>query len=263
MFESAKEVLGQLKGGARSVCKESTKSQPADERESDVGLKEIGGEKMETKEKVAFFDQEDKELIEATANKDVLEKIKEYTYQDLTEIQVDRSMKVKVEQFVPCMCTVTKSHSAKTGNVFYTMEVHYSSPLKHKMSSDAFNENVYNQLIMEADFSIKEAVLSFPVRMRFIKGYSEESLSPDKSFYAMQVLVPTNAERKMLLFDYITGTEKYLINTASKKTKEECEVKGINYFSGRGFKLYRTDSRSVKVPKNFFEGYNQEFGETE
>lgn len=210
---------------------------------------------MEEKKMTAFFAQEDVALSNAAPNKEVLEELKAYTFQDMIAIQTDRSMVVKVEQFTPCMCTITKSHSAKTGNVFYTMDVHYSSPLKHRMSSTAFNENVYNQLIMEGDFSLNEAVLNFPVRVRFIKGYSEESLSPDKSFFAIQVLMPTNEEKKMLLFDYISGTEKYLINSASTKSKEECDLKGINYFSGRGFKLYRTIG-GVKIPKDFFEGYN-------
>lgn len=215
---------------------------------------------MEEKKMTAFFAQEDTSLSSAIPNKEVLEQLKGYTFQDLTEIRPDRSMKVKVEQFVPCMCTITKSHSAKTGNVFYTMDVHYSSPLKHRMSSTAFNENVYDQLIMEGDFSLNEAVLNFPVRVRFIKGYSEESLSSDKSFFAIQVLMPSNEEKKMLLFDYISGTEKYLINSASTKSKEECDLKGINYFSGRGFKLYRTIG-GVKIPKDFFEGYNADLEE--
>ena len=211
-------------------------------------------------ERIEFFSQEDSKLEKLIPNKDILEKVKDYSFDDLIAINDDRSMKIKVEQFIPCMCTITKSVT-KTKNIFYSMEVQLSTPLKHKMSSEAFNENTYNRLILDCGFSSEEAIITFPVRVRFVKGYSEDSLSDDKSYYAIQVLIPCNSSRKLIIFDYISGGEKILIDLASVKTREECEKKKISYFSGRGFKLCLADQEnSVNMPKNFFESYNSEIG---
>lgn len=208
--------------------------------------------------KIEFFAQEDSKLEKLIPNKDILEKVKDYSFDDLIAINDDRSMKIKVDQFIPCMCTITKSVT-KTKNIFYSMEVQLSTPLKHKMSSDAFNENTYNRLILDCGFSTEEAIITFPVRVRFVKGYSEDSLSDDKSYYAIQVLIPCNSSRKLIIFDYISGGEKILIDLASVKSRKECEEKKIGYFLGRGFKLYLADQeKSVNMPKNFFESYNSE-----
>ena len=208
--------------------------------------------------KIEFFAQEDSKLEKLIPNKDILEKVKDYSFDDLIAINDDRSMKIKVDQFIPCMCTITKSVT-KTKNIFYSMEVQLSTPLKHKMSSDAFNENTYNRLILDCGFSTEEAIITFPVRVRFVKGYSEDSLSDDKSYYAIQVLIPCNSSRKLIIFDYISGGEKILIDLASVKSCKECEEKKIGYFLGRGFKLYLVDQeKSVNMPKNFFESYNSE-----
>ncbi len=209
-------------------------------------------------QKVEFFKQQDSLLDKLIPNKEILEKVKDYTFEDLISINDDRSMKVKVDQFIPCMCTITKSVS-KSKNIFYSMEVQISTPLKHRMSSDSFNENTYNRLILDCGFSSEDPIITFPVRVRFVKGYSEESLSEDKSYLAIQVLLPCNSSRKLIIFDYISGSERILIDLASVKTRKECEEKKIGYFSGRGFNLYLADQeKSVNVPKNFFELYNSE-----
>lgn len=208
--------------------------------------------------KISFFEEEDKNLKKLIANKEIQEMVKDYSYEDLISINPDRSMKVKVDQFVPCMATITKTMN-KNKNIYYSMEVQICSPLKHKMSSDAFGENTYNKLLLDCDFSFEESVITFPVRVRFVKGYSEDSLSADKSYLAIQVLLPGNSPKKTIIFDYISGFEKTLIDLASTKTKEECESKKIGYFNGRGFNLYLADQeKAVNIPKNFFEFYNSE-----
>lgn len=225
-----------------------TENKPAENAEN----KEIKTERIE------FFSQEDSKLEKLIPNSEVLESVKDYSFEDLIAINEDRSMKIKVNQFIPCMCTISKSVS-KNKSIFYTMEVQLSTPVKHKMSSEAFNENTYNRLILDCDFSSEDPIITFPVRVRFVKGYSEESLSKDKSYLAIQVLIPCNSPRKLIIFDYISGGERNLIDLASVKTREECEKKKISYFSGRGFKLCLADQEnSVNMPKNFFESYNSE-----
>ena len=225
-----------------------TENKPAENAEN----KEIKTERIE------FFSQEDSKLEKLIPNSEVLESVKDYSFEDLIAINEDRSMKIKVNQFIPCMCTISKSVS-KNKSIFYTMEVQLSTPVKHKMSSEAFNENTYNRLILDCDFSSEDPIITFPVRVRFVKGYSEESLSKDKSYLAIQVLIPCNSPRKLIIFDYISGGERNLIDLASVKTREECEKKKISYFSGRGFKLCLAgQENSVNMPKNFFESYNSE-----
>lgn len=209
-------------------------------------------------QKIEFFNQEDKNLEKLIPNKEILEKVKDFSFEELISINDDRSMKIKVDQFIPCMATVSKTIS-KSKNIFYSMEIHLSTPLKHKMSSNAFNENIYNKILLDCDFSSDEPIINFPVRVRLLKGYSEESLSEDKSYFAIQVLLPGNNPKKTILFDYLPGMEKYLIDLASVKTPEECKSKKITYFLGRGFKLYLAETeKSINMPKNFFEGYNSE-----
>ncbi len=227
----------------------NVENKPANAKNADNTEKKV--------QKVEFFAQDDSLLEKLIPNKDILEKVKDYTFEDLTAINEDRTMKIKIDQFIPCMCTISKSIN-KAKNIFYSMEVQLSTPIKHKMSSSAFNENTYIKVLLDCDINSEEASVTFPVRVRFVKGYSEESLSVDKSYYAIQVLLPGNSPKKSIIFDYIPGYEKHLIDLASVKSLKECEGKKISYFSGRGFKLYLAEQDSVNMPKSFFEFYNSE-----
>ena len=187
--------------------------------------------------KVGFFDQADPLLEAALTTKEIREIIDGIPADEFIRRTERGGLAKVIPQFIYCNAVLSRSVSAKTKRVFYSCKIYISDPFSHTLSSDAFGENDYMRIMLDNDLNMKEAETVIPVRIRFLKGYSDQSLSEDHSFYAIEVIFP-GKERKYIIRDFIKGGARSYVNLLSKKDRKYCEEKGIQYFSGAGFKLY-------------------------
>lgn len=214
--------------------------------------------KEEKKELIGFFKQEDKTLEKALTKKEL--NLDHYSSEDLKATNEKGSLKVKIPQFIACTALITKSVSLRTKAIFYNCDIYVLSPYHHKLSSTLFTELEYTQLCLDNNLDLKVSEIQLPVRVRFVKGYSNESLSTDKSFYAFDVLFPGN-EKKLFIRDFLKGGEMHLINLLSKKNYQECLAQQIGCFNDRGFKLYLLDSTEINAinkNKDFWDLYSDD-----
>lgn len=204
---------------------------------------------------VGFFQQDDKNLEKALTKQEL--NLDQYSSADLCELKENGGLKVEIPQFTPCTALISKSVSTKNNAIFYSCVIYISNPYKYKISREVFTENAYMQICLDNDLSLEEEELQIPVRVRFVKGYSKKSLSSDKSFYAFECLFPGN-DKKLILRDFLNGGDIHLINLLSKKSKEECAEKNIEYFNNRGLKLYilqNSDIDSLNLNDSFWDLY--------
>lgn len=186
---------------------------------------------------IGFFDRADKDLERLTPRKDL--RLDQYTKEDLWARDENGRMKVKIPQFVYCNAVLSKNISKKTNLVFYNCDIYISNPFHRVLKN--FTESNYIRIMLDNDLNLQNAETIVPARVRFSKGYSQQSLSQDHSFYLMEVIIPGN-EKCFVLSDFLTGSDISLISILSKKVEQECIAQGIENFNAKGFKLYYAES---------------------
>lgn len=205
----------------------------------------------EEKKLIGFFDQEDSALEKAFTTKEIRTLIDEIPSEEFSKLTDKGYFVKKVPQFIGCNAILSKNISKNTGRIFYSCDLYISNPYHHVMST--FDENTYMQIMLDNDFDMKASQTMVPCRVRFLKGYSEQALSEDHSFYAIEAIFPSS-ERKIFIRDFINGGERSYLNSLSKKNYQECLAKGIDCFADRGIQLYLL--KDDKVVRNLWANYS-------
>ena len=177
------------------------------------------GANPETK-RIGFFERDFNSLPKSI---DVMDELSKYSADDLKATTEDGKLRVKISQFRGVNAHVTRTVS-KSGSIFYTCDLYLSNPIKHRLDSQVFSENLYQRLLMINNISFEESEFDIPVRLRFGKGYSEKVKNADGSFLFVEVIFPGI---KRIYRDFLKPSEIELINLHSLKTPEECAKQKI------------------------------------
>lgn len=183
--------------------------------------------------KKGFFEAE---LNDLETIVDVREELAKYVAADLCELNEEGFLKIRIPQFRGINAHVTKSLSKKTGMLFYSCDLYINNPLKHHL--EIFDEGVYQDILLRNDFiSTEYKEFDIPVRVRFIKGYSEKALSEDHIYYGLEVIFPG---LKRIFREFLKPSEVDRINYLSLKSTEECEKQKIQAWND-AYRLFRVD----------------------
>lgn len=196
-------------------------------------------EEITSEKRIGFLEKEFDTLPRII---DVREELDKYSAEDLKATTDDGKLKVKIPQFRGVNAHITRSVS-KNGSAFFTCDLFISNPIKHRLSSEIFKENLYQRILMINNISFEEAEFDLPVRVRFGKGYSTNAKSADGAFLFIEVVFPGI---KTIYRDFLKPSEVHLINLHSLKTPEECAKQKISPWNSNHYFVGVLDASGFK-----------------
>ena len=193
--------------------------------------------------KKGFFEQDIFSLEIATDNDTVKAELSKYSQEELWAFNDDRFLVVKIPQFRGVNAHISRSVSRKTGSTFYSCDLFINSPIKHKVSSELFDEGLYQDLLLRNSWITSDkAEFDLPCRIRFIVGRSEKSLREDKLYFGIQIIFPG---LNRIYTDFVNAGELDRINYLSIKPLEECTKQKIMPWN-KSYILYFANNELVK-----------------
>lgn len=215
-----------------STQKETTKKETAATPEN-AATETATAENAVTKK--GFFDSDILKMEVAIENSVIKEELSKHSQEELWSINDDGFLIVKIPQFRGVNAHVTRNVIRRTGATYYSCELYINSPLKHKVSSDLFDEGLYQDLLLRnSSITSDKAEFDLPVRIRFVMGQSEKSLRDDKLYFGIQIIFPG---LNRIYTDFVNASELERINYLSMKTPEECLKQKIKPWN-KNYSLY-------------------------
>lgn len=223
-----------------STQKETTKKETAATPEN-AATETAAAENAVTKK--GFFEQDLLTLEAAIDNDTIKAELAKHSQEELWNINNDGYLIVKIPQFRGVNAHISRSVSKKTGLTFYGCDLFINSPLKHKVSSDLFDEGLYQDLLLRnKNITSDLSEFDLPCRIRFIVGRSEKSLRDDKLYFAIQIIF---CGINRIYTDFVNAGELDRINYLSTKSPEECLAQKIMPWN-KSYTLFFANNDIVK-----------------